>query len=288
MLADGADDPIGDEHRLAGRNLADFAFVRPAADKGKQVQNAVAGRRVAALANSLQIEPAGGKIGLPGHDGGKRAFGVVVVPVRRFAQNTVQIRPHRHAAISVFGVLLVQLRARLDDLLLLGVHLQAVGLRVPAIAHQVRQRQGDADQDFFVILARVGPLGVVRQIGQRGFREVLLLQVIEPVANLAQRLLGLGRAAGEQLCHRQIEFGDVLLFAGVGQEFFQLQRRLLRLPAKVQVAGASDAIRVSRAAGGDGQQQDPEAGTEVSIPGQGRPHGTLWSRGDFDRRFRID
>jgi hypothetical protein len=226
---------------------------------------------VPALANALQIKPTGRKPGLPGDHGGKRALGVVVVPVRRFAQHAVQIGARGDAAVSVFRILLGQSRARLDQLLLFGPGLQAIGLGVHAVAHQVGQGQHDANQHFFVIFAGVGPLIVVQQIGQRGFGQVVLFQMIESVADLSQGLLGHRRTAGEQLGHRQIEFDDIAVFARFRQELLELQHRLLGLPAEVQLAADADAVRMRRAARGGGYQQQPNAGTSFPV-GQGPLH----------------
>ena len=128
--------------------------------------------------------------------------------------------------MGLFALALVG--AGFDDLLLLFGHLQGVGPGVAAVGHQIRDGQKGADQHFFIIFAGIAAAVVVGEHRGGQLAGALLLEIVEMVADLAERPLGLFRLAVGQGDDRSLERNHVAFlamaladlvdrFAGAGQ-----------------------------------------------------------------------
>jgi hypothetical protein len=170
---------------------------------------------------ALEILLAGGEIGLPAYNRLEGSGRVVVVGVRLFAENAAEIRGQCDLLVGRLGVLLVLDCRGLDDLLLLVHDLQAVGLGIAAVVHQVGDGEHCPDENFFVILAGVGQARVVGEHARGLFGRAILLEVIEAVADLSQQALRFRRAAIRQQHQRLLELDDVVTPLALGDRFVE-------------------------------------------------------------------
>ncbi len=113
------------------------------------------------------------------------ARGVVVVGVRGFANQPVDVGPDGDVLIGQLGIVAVFVGAGLDDLLLFVGDLQGIGPGVLSVVEQVGDGQHRPHQDLFIILARIAAGVVVGEHRGRDFAGAELFEVIEIVADLA-------------------------------------------------------------------------------------------------------
>jgi len=207
----------GEHHAQARRHLHHLRLERPVPHEGEHVDHAVAAGRVEPAGGPGLVRGTGAEVGLPAGDGGEVAGGVVVVAMGGLAEDAPQVGRQGHLLVAGLGVRAVGAAGGRDDPVLLGDHLQAVGLGVVAVLHEVRQRQHRPHEHLLVIRARVGAGRVVGQQDAGRLAGVRLLQVVEPVANLPQHPLGLrGPPVGEGH-HRPVEGEHVGVVAVAGQ-----------------------------------------------------------------------
>ncbi len=146
------------------------------------------------------------------------------------------------------GGLAVAIRHRVDDLLLLVGDLQAVGLRILAAVHQVRERQKGPHQDSFVVLARVIAYVIVGQHRQRRAAEAGLLQRVEAIAHLPQRLLRLAHAPFAEVEHGVLEAQHVAVVLRMLQRLVDRGRGIGQLAGAIQLAHLRELMNVRGAA----------------------------------------
>ena len=149
------EDAVGNQQGGRGRHLDRLLFVGSASDQGEDIEDAVARRAVPAAGGPLQVLLAEGEVGLPTADDGRVAGRVVVVGVRLFAEQAVDVGAQGHALIGQLGILALFVDPGVDDLLLLFGHLQGIGAGIAAVGHQVGDGQKGADQHFFIIFAGI-------------------------------------------------------------------------------------------------------------------------------------
>ena len=161
---------------------------------------------------------------------------IIVVAERRFSNHAAQVGRDGQGRVDAGGLLLLLGIGLLQELVLLGVDLQAIGLRILSVVQEIGQRQKDARQDLFVVLSRVGQTLVVRQHAEARFQRVGLLQFIEVVPHATQRPLRLVRFSTHQLDHGQVQGRGVriarIALDVLGERFggrFQVARVELRV-----------------------------------------------------------
>ena len=95
--------------------------------------------------------------------------------------------------------------------------------------HQIAERQKRADQYLLVVFTGIGTPVVVGQVGSCFLQSRRLFQIVEVVADFAERLLGSLGVAGGQLDHGCVELDEVsvraVLLQLLDDVFHRLQRR---------------------------------------------------------------
>ena len=133
------------------------SFDRPAIDQGEDIQHTVSRPAVYTALCPRQIRLSGLESWLPADHLVIGSRGIIVVAKRRFPNHAAQVGRDGQGCIDAGGLLLLLGRGLLQQFVLLGVDLQAIGLRVLSVVQEIGQRQKDARQDLFVVLSRSRP-----------------------------------------------------------------------------------------------------------------------------------
>ncbi len=197
----------------------------------------------------------------------ERALHVVVVRVGFLAEHAAQVRAERHLLVDQLRILAILIHAGVDDLLLLVGDLQAVGLRILAAIHQVRQRQEGPHQDLLVVLAGIIAHVVVGQHGQCRAAVAGLLERVEAIAHLPQRLLGLAASPFTKVEHGMLEPEHVAIVLRTLERLVDPGRGLGQVAGAIQLARLNQLVGVRGAAGQDSQHQRAARATNAAEHG---------------------
>ena len=160
---------------------------------------------MAAFCGPRAIGPARPEVGLPVDHQLKISKGVVVVAVRLLAEDAAQIRGQRDLPGGGLRVGAVLLGRGPHDLLLPLGGLIRVGLGIGAVAGEIRDREHGADEHLLVILAGIGLLLVVGEHRPGILGRALLLEMVEPIPDLLEEILGFHRSPVGQSHERLVE-----------------------------------------------------------------------------------